>query len=107
MNNNAKADSLIQAFAWCENRSWVKAVALVGSYARGHFRDDSDVDFVIIVDDKAMALHAFEETPDLTDVWAQEPVDAGTEGVVRNGFASVLDKCGIFRTIETLLAHES
>ena len=36
--------------AWASDRPDVQGVALVGSYARGEARDDSDIDLVILTD---------------------------------------------------------
>lgn len=41
---------------WAEGEPDVRAVALVGSHARGHARSDSDVDLVVLVDDVARRL---------------------------------------------------
>ena len=42
---------LHQVVAWAADQEGVKAVVLVGSYARGDARADSDVDLVLLVDD--------------------------------------------------------
>ena len=42
---------LHQVVAWAAEQEGVKAVVLVGSYARGTARADSDVDLVLLVDD--------------------------------------------------------
>ncbi len=41
---------------WAEDEPDVRAVALVGSHARGHARPGSDVDLVVLVDDVARRL---------------------------------------------------
>jgi uncharacterized protein len=41
---------LDQALNWCAAQAGLRAVLLVGSYARGTARCDSDVDLVLIVD---------------------------------------------------------
>ena len=41
-----------EAFArWARRRADIRAVALVGSHARGEAREDSDVDVVVLTDD--------------------------------------------------------
>jgi predicted nucleotidyltransferase len=43
--------AFLDAFvAWASNQADVQAIALVGSYARGAARDDSDIDLVILTD---------------------------------------------------------
>ncbi|HLE23158.1 MAG TPA: nucleotidyltransferase domain-containing protein [Anaerolineales bacterium] len=47
-----KVDRLLrQVVAWAAEAGEVRAVVLVGSYARGQAGDDSDVDLVLLVDD--------------------------------------------------------
>jgi predicted nucleotidyltransferase len=41
-------DFLDAFVAWASDRSDVQGIALVGSYARGEARDDSDIDLVIL-----------------------------------------------------------
>lgn len=36
---------------WLQKQSKIKAAILIGSYARGEERNDSDVDFIFVVDD--------------------------------------------------------
>jgi predicted nucleotidyltransferase len=43
-------DFLDNFLAWVSAREDVQAVALVGSYARGEARDDSDIDLVLLSD---------------------------------------------------------
>lgn len=43
-------DFLDAFVVWASDQSAVQAVALVGSYARGEARDDSDIDLVILTD---------------------------------------------------------
>jgi predicted nucleotidyltransferase len=43
-------DFLDDFIAWASAREDVQAVALVGSYARGEARDDSDIDLVLLSD---------------------------------------------------------
>jgi len=50
--------AFLEAFsAWAAQRPDVRALALVGSWARGTARPDSDVDLVLIVRDPAAYLH--------------------------------------------------
>ena len=42
---------LRQVVAWAAEQDEVQAVVLVGSYARGDARADSDVDLVLLVED--------------------------------------------------------
>src|SRR4030095_13921592 len=43
--------NFLDAFGlWVSGQSDVQGIALVGSYARGAARDDSDIDFVILTD---------------------------------------------------------
>jgi tRNA nucleotidyltransferase (CCA-adding enzyme) len=47
-----KVDGLLrQVAAWAAEQDHVRALFLVGSYARGDARDDSDVDLILLVDD--------------------------------------------------------
>jgi nucleotidyltransferase-like protein len=50
--------------AWVRQRSDVFAAAMVGSWARGEARMDSDVDVVLLTEDAAAFIDS--------DVWAQE-----------------------------------
>jgi predicted nucleotidyltransferase len=50
--------------AWVRQRSGVLAAAMVGSWARGEARMDSDVDVVLLTDDAAAFIDS--------DAWAQE-----------------------------------
>ena len=43
-------DFLDAFVSWASDQSDVQAIALVGSYARGAARDDSDIDLVILTD---------------------------------------------------------
>ncbi|TCZ79368.1 nucleotidyltransferase domain-containing protein [Paenibacillus albiflavus] len=45
---------------WVYEQSLIIGVALVGSYARGDYKIDSDVDIVIITKDKNLTLEAIE-----------------------------------------------
>lgn len=58
----AVAHAVRRVLAWADARSDVSAVALVGSWARGTGRADSDVDVVVLADDPT-ALVAGENLP--------------------------------------------
>lgn len=53
---------LQELVAWCGHRADVRAIALVGSWARGEARCDSDVDVVLLTTDPSRYL--------MTDDWA-------------------------------------
>ena len=59
---------------WAGARHDVRAVALVGSWARGEAREDSDVDIVLLTDDVAAYTDA--------DEWVRE---LGGTAIVRTG----------------------
>ncbi len=68
-----EVETLIRSVcAWARGRPEVRAVALVGSWARGSARMDSDVDLIVLTDDTA----AFIEN----EQWARE---LGARAVVR------------------------
>ena len=51
MKNIAHIREFLDAFVdWASDGADVQAIALVGSYARGAARDDSDIDLVILTD---------------------------------------------------------
>ncbi|HLO11653.1 MAG TPA: nucleotidyltransferase domain-containing protein [Pseudoneobacillus sp.] len=53
MKINVKVEDLFKKFKeWAEHQSQIKGVAIVGSFARGDFHCNSDVDFVIISTNK-------------------------------------------------------
>ncbi len=56
MNSQQVSDFLTQFTAWAKDHSDILAAALVGSYARGAARPDSDVDLVVIATDPAQYL---------------------------------------------------
>ena len=66
MANSRRADvhEFLQILvAWCSHRADVRAIALVGSWARDEASCDSDVDVVLLTTDPAAYL--------ATDKWAQ------------------------------------
>ncbi len=55
--NNERVRKFLEHFtAWARDRCDILAVALVGSYARGAARSDSDIDLVIITTNRAQYL---------------------------------------------------
>ncbi len=53
----AEADSVLAALApWARTREDVESIILVGSYARGAERVDSDIDVVLLVSDVTLLL---------------------------------------------------
>lgn len=52
MKNTEYIRDFLNAFiAWASPQEDVQAIALVGSYARGEARDDSDIDLVLLTDE--------------------------------------------------------
>jgi uncharacterized protein len=45
-----------QVRSWAEGRDDIRALALVGSHARGAARPDSDIDFTLVCDERARYL---------------------------------------------------
>ncbi len=71
-------DDLTEALArWAEGEADVRAVALVGSHARGHARSDSDVDLVVLVDDVARRLGSREWLTSFGEVTTADHEDWG------------------------------
>ncbi len=73
-------DELIASIKnWGEAEADIKAIILVGSYARGTFKDSSDIDLVILTADKAKLIsnsaifHKF-GSPEKTDIEYYGPV---------------------------------
>lgn len=56
---------LDEAVAWARRRPDVRGVALVGSWARGAARPDSDVDLVVLTDDPGHYVEGEEWTAEL------------------------------------------
>jgi predicted nucleotidyltransferase len=57
MKNIMHIRDFLDAFVnWASNGADVQAIALVGSYARGEARDDSDIDLVILTDEPSKYL---------------------------------------------------
>lgn len=68
----AEADSVLAALApWARTRQDVKSIILVGSYARGAERVDSDIDVVLLVCDVTPLL--------ADDAWLDTLVPGATE----------------------------
>lgn len=56
-NGAVKAAEMIEAArTWAERQQDIRAVALVGSYARGEARSDSDIDLILLARDPARYL---------------------------------------------------
>jgi predicted nucleotidyltransferase len=70
-------DVLDRIVGWTRERPDVKALALVGSYARGAAEEGSDVDIVLLTDDPAGYLD--------TETWARELGAEGAVGTRRRG----------------------
>ena len=49
-------DKLKNICAWCEEDSRIKTLILVGSYARGEESENSDIDLMVVTDDKESLL---------------------------------------------------
>ncbi|MBO1511030.1 nucleotidyltransferase domain-containing protein [Metabacillus bambusae] len=57
MEIKKKTDVLLTKFKeWSEQQSHIKGVAVVGSFARGDFHSNSDVDLTIISTNKKLTL---------------------------------------------------
>lgn len=57
MDIKRKADLLLENFKkWSEQQTHIKGVAVVGSFARGDFHSNSDVDLTIISTNKDLTL---------------------------------------------------
>ncbi|WP_100407669.1 nucleotidyltransferase domain-containing protein [Bacillus solitudinis] len=57
MEIKKKADLLLENFKeWSEQQTHIKGVAVVGSFARGDFHSNSDVDLTIISSNKDLTL---------------------------------------------------
>jgi predicted nucleotidyltransferase len=53
-----KADLLLENFKeWSEQQTYIKGVAVVGSFARGDYHSNSDVDLTIISTNKDLTLN--------------------------------------------------
>ena len=62
---------------WASNQPDVHGVAVVGSYARGEARDDSDIDFVILTDQPETYLHDMKWTEQFGGVLKHQTEDYG------------------------------
>ena len=61
MNTTDHIRGFLDAFVgWASDQADVQAIALVGSYARGAARDDSDIDLVILTDQPEKYLDSIE-----------------------------------------------
>jgi len=119
---------LNQVKDWGENENLIKAIILVGSYARGTQKESSDVDLCILTDEKEMMVekiniyerfgeivkYQIEYYGVMTSVrvwykngfeveygiaamsWISEPLDKGTEQVLKDGYKVIVDKHQLF-----------
>ena len=68
----------LKAFvAWASAGPDVQAIALVGSYARGAARDDSDIDLVILTDHPQKYLESTEWTEQFSTIEKHQIEDYG------------------------------
>jgi predicted nucleotidyltransferase len=74
---------LARAAAWADARDDVAAVALVGSWARGAERPDSDLDLVVLTDDPAGYLER--------DDWVDE-LQPGAELVATRDWGTIVER---------------
>lgn len=72
-----------RAPAWADARDDVAAVALVGSWARGAERPDSDLDLVVLTDDPAGYLER--------DDWVEE-LQPGAELVATRDWGTIVER---------------
>lgn len=63
--------------AWASDQSDVQAIALVGSYARGAAKDDSDIDLVILTDQPKKYLDDLKWTERFGNVEKHQTEDYG------------------------------
>lgn len=76
--------NFLDAFvAWASDRSDVQGIALVGSYARGEARDDSDIDLVILTDQPKTYLDDMEWAERFGNITKHETEDYGKLTSVR------------------------
>lgn len=70
-------DFLNALVAWASDQSDVQAIALVGSYARGAAREDSDIDLVILTNQPAKYLDDIQWTERFGSVDKHQTEDYG------------------------------
>jgi uncharacterized protein len=97
------AEVAARVVRWALDRPDVRAVGMVGSWARGDARPDSDVDLVVLADDPAR-LRRGEWAP---VSWAAVPVDEGTAHVVADGLRVLLDPDGLLTRLVEAVARRS
>lgn len=115
--------------AWARQAPGVRAVALVGSWARGEARPDSDLDLMVLTDGPfaagvdwpahgltltearretwcAAVSHRLFLAPDAeveltfaAPSWAARPLDAGTRRVAEGGLKALFDPDGLLAGI--------
>jgi len=82
---------LASATAWAARQPAVKALALVGSHARGTARPDSDVDLLILGEDAAELVHHVEWTSRFGEVTRSTVEDWGRVKSIRVWYADGLE----------------
>ena len=70
-------DFLDDFVSWGSEQADIQAIALVGSYARGAARDDSDIDLVILTDQPRKYLDDFEWIKRFGSIDKQQTEDYG------------------------------
>lgn len=62
MNIEHQAENfLVQFTDWANNQHHIKGVALVGSFARGGFHSNSDIDLTIISENKNLTTNSIRD----------------------------------------------
>jgi predicted nucleotidyltransferase len=78
MKTTSHIRDFLDAFVdWASDQSDVQAIALVGSYARGEAKDDSDIDLVILTDQPEKYLADIEWTERFGTVEKHQTEDYG------------------------------
>lgn len=91
MRMRSIADLIVSVAAWAEAEPDVRAVALVGSHARGTARADSDVDLIVLVDDVTARLRSREWLMSFGEATLVEHEDWGLVQSLRARYADRLE----------------